>query len=109
MSNIDELVAHCVETLQSTDEYREYFAARQVVEAQPEKWERLNEFRRENFDLQMSSEDSDKLFEARSRFAEKYADVFSDAEAVRFTQAELGFCRLVQTLQAEILQGIDFC
>ena len=107
MTNINELVDHCIERVQQTEEYLEYVAARNKIAEDPMLKIRLDAYRGENFSMQLGN-DPDALFDAGDRLREKYEDLFANPDVMRFFNAELTFCRLMQTLQSRILEGIDF-
>lgn len=108
MTDISPIVTHCVKILQETEEYLEYAEARRRIDEQPKKRERLDEYRHELFAAQLKDNNTEELFNLDERMHEKYADVFADSDMVRFFDAETSFCRLVQTLQTQILEGVDF-
>lgn len=109
MSDIDiaKSVEDFADILKATDIYKEYAFQKEKIKRQPELFEKVNEFRQRNFDLQNES-DSEELFERMEAF-NKEAEKFRENPLVDdFLSAELAFCRMMQEVYAELTLQMDF-
>lgn len=95
------------EIIKATDIYKEYYFQKEKIKQQPELFEKVNEFRQRNFDLQNES-DSDELFERTEAFAKEYEKFRENPMVEDFLQAELALCRMMQKIYVYLTTEIDF-
>lgn len=93
--------------IQQSDTYKEYLYQREKIKKQPELYERVNEYRQKNFDLQNES-DSEDLFDRMEAFEQEYAKFRSNPLVEDFLRAELAFCRMMQDINVLLTAEIDF-
>lgn len=96
-----------VESIKETDTYKNYCIQLQKIKQQPEKYEKVNEFRKRNFELQNSAQ-TDDLFEKIDAFEKEYEKFREDAVVDDFLRAELAFCRMMQEVDILITEKLDF-
>ena len=104
MDAVTEKVDELVETIRHTEEYRHYKKLTAGIEKDVELSRRLNEFRRENFDMQV---DGRNLYEAVDEMRTKYADLFKNPLANDMIETENSVCRLVRSVYMEITRAIS--
>ena len=69
--------------------------------------EQINEFRRKNFELQ-SVEPSENMLDKIDAFNKEYESFRESPLVSDFLQAELDLCRLMQRIQMQLTEAIDF-
>ncbi|MBD5489689.1 MAG: YlbF family regulator [Lachnospiraceae bacterium] len=106
-SEIMEAAKKFAAIIQETDTYKEYYNQREKVKKQPELYDKVNEFRQKNFDLQNES-DSEDLFDRMEAFDQEYAKFRENPLVDDFLRAELAFCRMMQDVEILLAAEIDF-
>ena len=86
---IIEAARQFAETIMASDTYKEYLFQREKIKKQPGLYEKVNEFRQRNFDLQNETD-------AENPFVDD------------FLRAELAFCRMMQDVYVLLAEDIDF-
>lgn len=94
------------EMIRSTDVYRTYQEQLSLIRQNPEKYQRVNEFRKKNYELQQSEgRDIDERIEALAEELEKFRE---DPVVDDFFRAELAFCRMMQEVNLRITEAVNF-
>lgn len=104
---IIEAARQFADTIMTSDTYKEYLYQRERIKKQPELYEKVNEFRQRNFDLQNEA-DSDDIFDRMEAFEREYEKFREDPFVDSFLQAELAFCRMMQEVYVLLAEEIDF-
>lgn len=104
---IEEATKKFAAYIQESDTYKEYFYQREKIKKQPELYEKVNEYRQKNFELQNES-DSDDLFDRMEAFEQEYAKFRENPMVEDFLRAELAFCRMMQNINVWLTAEIDF-
>ena len=91
----------------TSDAYREYLYQREKIKKQPEIYEKVNEFRQRNFDLQNET-DSEDMLDRMEAFEREYEKFRENPLVDDFLQAELAFCRMMQEVYVLLADEIDF-
>lgn len=104
---IEEAVKKFAAYIQQSDTYKEYWQQREKLKKQPELYDKVNEFRQRNFDIQNES-DSDDLFDKMEAFEREYAKFRENPMVEDFLRAELAFCRMMQDINVLLTAEIDF-
>ena len=73
------------ERIRSTDAYRTYQEQLSLIRQDPEKYRRVNEFRKKNYELQKS-----------------------EGRDIDFFRAELAFCRMMQEVNLRLTEAVKF-
>lgn len=94
-------------TIMDSDSYKEYLFQREKIKKQPELYEKVNEFRQRNFELQNET-DSEELFDRVEAFEMEYEKFRENPFVDDFLRAELAFCRLMQEVYVLLAEEIDF-
>lgn len=106
MADISSLANSVIEQIKVTDEYKEFQSLLARVKENPALYERLNEFRRRNFDIQMS--DSGDTLDMMDALTNEFEDVINMELATEFLEAEAAFCGLMQEFYNTVTDGLEF-
>ena len=104
---IEEATKKFAAYIQESDTYKEYWYQREKIKKQPELYDKVNEFRQKNFDLQNEA-DSEELFDKMEAFEKEYAKFRQNPMVEDFLRAELAFCRMMQDINVLLTSEIDF-
>ncbi len=104
---IMEAARQFADTIMTSDTYKEYLYQREKIKKQPGLYDKVNEFRQRNFDLQNEA-DSDDILERMEAFEQEYEKFREDPFVDSFLQAELAFCRMMQEINVLLAEEIDF-
>ncbi len=104
---IMEAARQFADTIMTSDTYKEYLYQREKIKRQPALYDKVNEFRQRNFDLQNEA-DSDDIFERMEAFEQEYEKFRENPLVDSFLQAELAFCRMMQEVYVLLAEEIDF-
>lgn len=106
MVDITALAGSVVEEIKATDEYKEFQRLLLKVKEDPALYNRLNELRRRNFNIQMS--DSDDALDMMDALTNEFEDVINMELATEFLEAEAAFCGLMQEFYSTVTDGLEF-
>lgn len=104
---IIEAARQFADTIMTSNTYKEYLYQRERIKKQPELYEKVNEFRQRNFDLQNEA-DSEDIFDRMEAFEREYEKFRENPFVDSFLQAELAFCRMMQEVYVLLAEEIDF-
>lgn len=104
---IEEATKKFAAYIQQSDIYKEYFYQRERLKKQPDLYEKVNEYRQRNFDIQNET-DSEDLFDRMDEFEREYAKFRENPLVEDFLRAELSFCRMMQEINVLLTAEIDF-
>jgi len=93
--------------IMTSDTYREYYYQREKIKKQPELYDKVNEFRQRNFDLQTAT-DSEDMLDRIEAFEQEYEKFRENPLVDDFLRAELAFCRMMQEIYALMANEVDF-
>lgn len=105
MRDVEEEMLRYIDAIKATEEYQEYEHQKERVRQYPELKAQIDEYRRRNFEMQMSG---DNVFERIERFEQEYAGFRENPVVADFLAAELAFCRMMQELNIEITESLNF-
>ena len=107
MTNLEEAVENLLDAIKDREEYREYSIQKEKVAKFAELKAQLDDFRKKSFELQ-SRTDSRELFDKIEEFQQEKEDLIEDPLAEDFLAAELNFCRMIQEVELDLTDGLDF-
>ena len=96
-----------VQKIKQSEIYQEYCSQLGRIKEQPELYDKVNEFRKKNFDIQ-NSEPPETMMERMEDLEREYAWLRENVIVEDFLQAELALCRLMQELDALVVRELDF-
>ena len=105
MNELDRAVLMYIMAIKNTEIYQNYARERDRVRQYPELKAQLDDFRRRNYELQIST---DTDFHKIDQFERDYEDFRENPIVDEFLAAELAFCRMIQKANMQITEAIDF-
>lgn len=96
-----------IREIKESEEFREYEIQLAKIQEQPELYDKVNEFRRENYMIQ-NMEDGENYMERQEELEREFADIREIPLVDDFLAAEVCFCRMMQEINEMILEEIDF-
>lgn len=108
MEQIKQAVAEFIAAIRDTNVYKDYIRVKEKVNEQPELKAQIDVFRLRNYELQNMAEDDEELFDKLEQFEQEYAKFRENVLVNEFLAAELAFCRLMQDINVEITEALDF-
>ena len=105
--DVFEKVDALIGAIKTSDIYRNYLAQNSKVESDPELKRRIDDFRRENFEIQQNYQ-GDELDKKMDDFEMRYASFRRNPLVEQFLAAELAFCRLIQEIENKVESELDF-
>ena len=105
MNELDRAVLTYIMAIKNTEIYQNYARERDRVRQYPELKAQLDDFRRRNYELQISA---DTDFHKIDQFERDYEDFRENPIVDEFLAAELAFCRMIQKANMQITEAIDF-
>ncbi|MCI9318701.1 MAG: YlbF family regulator [Lachnospiraceae bacterium] len=105
MNELDRAVLMYIMAIKNTEIYQNYARERDRVRQYPELKAQLDDFRRRNYELQISA---DTDFHKIDQFERDYEDFRENPIVDEFLAAELAFCRMIQKANMQITEAIDF-
>lgn len=106
-SEMREAIKQFADKIMASDTYMEYLYQREKIKKRPALYDKVNEYRRRNFELQNETDEED-LFDRMEAFEREYEKFREDPLVDDFLNAELAFCRLMQEIDLLLAQAIDF-
>lgn len=99
-----------VEAIHSSNEYAQYQMLQNTISKDVDIYNRLNEFRRKNFELQITS--NDNPIDASDNLRREYADVLNHGNVKDFLSAEQRYVKMLRKmyhkLESELHVNINF-
>ncbi len=93
------------ECLKASEEYQKYCLYRTELDQYPELFEKVQEFRRRNFEMQLQAGMGNN--EAYPKLAEEYKHILENPLVSSYLNAELTFCKLSQRAIQAVCMDID--
>ena len=106
-AKIEEATKKFAADVQSTNTYQEYRRCLHIIKQDSELYERVNEYRLKNFELQ-TVEPVDGLLDKIDRLEQEYEEITGKPEVSDFLRAELAFCRMMQQINNCISDALEF-
>lgn len=105
--NMEYASGKFVKAVKDTEIYKKYYYQLEKIKRHPELYEKVNEYRRKNFEIQITSQEDD-LFDKMDAFEKEYEKFREDPIVDDFLRAELAFCRMMQEVSIVIMEELDF-
>ena len=103
-------ITKCINALLAADkdseEYRTYKKQEEILSRNPELWQRVDQFRSNNFKLQNEA-NRDELFSVVEQLSRESKELRRIPEVNAFLDAELALCKLLQRICRSLTEGID--
>lgn len=105
MSQIQESLETLVMAIKSSKEYQKYIRAKEELLKYPDLQVRVDELRKQIYELQHSDAD---ILPKTEQLWKAYASEAVNAVAWEYLSAEAGFCRCIQQINWTLLEELDF-
>ncbi len=96
-----------VSAIKETETYKKYYYQLGMLKKNPELFEKVNEFRHRNYEIQNTSQ-VNELFERMDAFEKEYEKFRENPIVDDFLRAELAFCRFMQEVNIYVTEKLDF-
>ena len=96
-----------VQSIKETETYQRYSAHLAKIKSEPELFDKVNEYRWRNYELQNTSQ-VDQLFDRMDAFEKEYEEFRENPLVDDFLDAELAFCRMMQDINVFITEELEF-
>mgnify|MGYP003516321548 FL=1 len=107
MTEVEQAIENLLSVIRQTKEHEEFRYQLDKINLQPELHRQIDEFRKENFELQNNTPE-DQMLQRIEEFEEKY-QIFRENPLVNdFLAAEAAFCRMMQEINLKITEGLQF-
>lgn len=106
-AQLDKASREYIKAIKNTEIYKNYRIQLERIRKQPELYERVNEFRRRNFEIQNTG-GVDDLFDKIDDFEREYEKFRENPIVDDFLRAELALCRMMQEIDIRITEELDF-
>lgn len=93
--------------IKASEIYKQYVHAREIVQKEAGLFEKVNEFRTRNYQLQKNTS-GDELLEKTEALNQEYATLRSNPLVEDFLNAELAFCRMMQEVNILLTNELNF-
>ena len=107
MSKVETALQELIAAVIDSPEYREFDRQKKIMKQHPDLKQRIDEFREENFYLQRSAE-SDELFDKMDELSRRYEEFRRNPLVDPFLNAEVEFCSMIQGLNQQIVEAVNF-
>ena len=93
------------EVILNSEDYKKYLQYKKELEDIPELYEKTNEFREKNFQLQITGQSANE--ELVNQLLMEYGDLLKNIKVSAFMNAELLLCRKLNTMNQILMKDID--
>ena len=105
--NIRNQAKQFVKEICGTDVYKKYVMQLTRLKQNPELSKQVNDYRKLNFEMQNAAQ-VDDLFDKMDYFEKEYKQFRENVIVDDFLTAELALCRMMQEINALIVDGLNF-
>lgn len=106
-SDIIEATKPLSDWITGTQVYQKYLMEKDKLNHFPELKEKVNEYRRKNYELQ-NFVSADALFDKMDAFEAEFASYLENPIINDYLEAELALCRMMQKIYTELTKVLDF-
>lgn len=110
MNNVMQQTDNLVEAIHASNEYTQYQMLQNAISKDTNIYARLNEFRRRNFEIQMTNTESS--IDESTNLRREYADVLNRGTVKDFLSAEQRYVKMLRKMyhkiEAELHVNINF-
>lgn len=106
-NRVNAALRELISAIIDSPEYREFAHQLSIMKEHPELKRQIDEFRQENYVLQRTAA-SDELFDKLDEFSQRYDSFRKNPLVDSFLNAEAEFCRMIQEINQEIVEAVNF-
>lgn len=107
MLKVNDAMGNLILAIKESPEYGEYLVQLDKVKQCPGLKEQIDEFRTRNYLLQMQTNEA-SAFEQLDQFEKEFEDFRENPLVSDFLAAELALCRMVQEINRQIAEALQF-
>lgn len=100
MNNVMQQTNNLVEAIHGSNEYAQYQMLQNTISKDANVYNRLNEFRRRNFELQVNG--TENSIDESANLRREYADVLNRGEVKDFLSAEQRYVKMLRKMYRKI-------
>lgn len=108
LENLKAATMNLVTAMKNTEIYKVYKMQCSKINRQLDLKQRVDEYRQRNFDIQNGTLSGEEIFQAQEKLMAEYADILENPLITDFLAAELEFCRMVQNVNLQMTEALDF-
>ncbi|MCI8407688.1 MAG: YlbF family regulator [Lachnospiraceae bacterium] len=97
--NVIQQTDALIKAIETSNEFAQYYLLQKTI-MKEEVYNRLNEFRRRNFEIQMNSQVD--AIDSSANLYQEYADILNRTEVKEFLNAEQRYIRMLRKIHQEI-------
>jgi len=105
--NIEQVAQQFANDIKNTGAYKEYRECLNIIKQDAELYEKTNEYRLKNFELQ-TMEHTHELLDKIDWLEQEYEAIINNPIVSDFLRAEIAFCRMMQEINNCITTILDF-
>ncbi len=105
MNQVQEATKALLAAIEKSEEYIRYQNAKEEICKYPLLKKKTDEFRKRNYDMQNSRTD---IFEEADKLQQEFAEVIENIVVREFLTAENAFCRILQQINWQLIENLDF-
>lgn len=106
MEKVTNCTADLVAAIRESTAYTQFEGAKFKLKSDPELYARVNQFRRQNYELQ-NTKDNAELVEKLRKFEKENEELCQNALVEEFLMTELVICRHLQRINKELSAAVD--
>lgn len=106
-AKVEEKARELADMIRSSEEYRNYLLCRDLLKGDPQLYQRVNDYRKRNFLLQLEGNPAN-LYDEMGQLWERFEPERRDIRVSGFLQYEHSLCRMVQQVEEILLENLDF-
>jgi cell fate (sporulation/competence/biofilm development) regulator YlbF (YheA/YmcA/DUF963 family) len=100
MNNVMKKTDELIDAIQSSNEYLQYQMLQKTISKNTDLYNRLNDYRRRNFEIQMQGHDNAE--DEIQNLANEYADILNQADIKDFLVAEQRYIKMLRRMNKKI-------
>lgn len=105
--HVEHAVQEFVRAIKETETYQEYMRQRARILQYPNLKEQIDEFREKSFEFQISVR-AEEMFDKVDEFQQEYKGLQDNPLVSDFLEAEVAFCRMMQSANIKIVEMLEF-
>lgn len=106
-ARIQEKARELAGMLRSSEEYRNYLLCREMLREDPQLYQKVNDFRRKNFLLQLEG-NHESIYDEMGQLQSEFEPIRRDIKVSGFLRYEHDICRSIQQIEEILLEDLDF-
>ena len=106
-SEIQAKAKELAELILNSEEYQNYIKSKEVLKADKELYDKVNELRRRNYFLQVEG-DENSIYDEMCKIQNEFDMIRQDNRVDKFLRDEVSLCRMIQQINKIVTKEIDF-